>query len=150
MSIWLDCRFFFVVFLEYFQNLSLIWRRHHYRWRAINFDLYSAVMAIDQWGFLTCHTYCDTDQPFYYGHLRGPVTLTPVVERLAVEHNHYPVVAFDGRVSHSSACAFIPVWNRNFTLWYLTVDRNNYNINNKCNDEPNSMLCQRFKIFIVG
>ena len=31
---------------------------------------------------LTCHIYCDT---LYNGHLRGPVTLTPVAERLAVE-----------------------------------------------------------------
>ena len=34
-------------------------------------------------GSLTCHTYCDTDLPF--GHLGGPVTLTLVAERLAVE-----------------------------------------------------------------
>ena len=33
---------------------------------------------------LTCHTYCDTGHPFT-GHLRGPVTLTPIAERLAVE-----------------------------------------------------------------
>ena len=34
--------------------------------------------------FLTCHTYCDTSQPFitaYNGPLRGPVTLAPVAER---------------------------------------------------------------------
>ena len=36
-------------------------------------------------GFLTCHTYCDTDQPFYNGNIRGPVTLIPVVERLGVQ-----------------------------------------------------------------
>ena len=42
---------------------SLIWRRHQYRWRATNFDLYSALMAIEQWG-LACHTYCDMGHPF--------------------------------------------------------------------------------------
>ena len=28
-------------------------RSHHYRWRASNFDHYSAVMAIEQWGFFS-------------------------------------------------------------------------------------------------
>ena len=35
-------------------------------------------------GSSTCHTYYDTGQPFI-SHLRGPVTLTPVAERLAVK-----------------------------------------------------------------
>ena len=34
-------------------------------------------------GYLTCHTYCDKGLLFI--NLRGPVTLTPVAERLAVE-----------------------------------------------------------------
>ena len=33
------------------ENFSLLWRRHHYRWKAANFDLFSSVMAIEQWGF---------------------------------------------------------------------------------------------------
>ena len=33
------------------ENFSLIWKRHNYRWRALNFDLHSALMAIEQWGF---------------------------------------------------------------------------------------------------
>ena len=32
-------------------DFSLIWRRHHYRWRTSNFDLYLAFMVIEQWGF---------------------------------------------------------------------------------------------------
>ena len=36
-------------------------------------------------GSLPCHTYCDTVSSVYNGHLRGPVTLTPIAERLAVE-----------------------------------------------------------------
>ena len=40
----------FIVPLE---NFALIWRCHHYRWRAANFDLCSALMAIDQWGFFS-------------------------------------------------------------------------------------------------
>ena len=35
------------------ENVSLIWRRHHCRWRAANFDLCSALMAIEQWGFFS-------------------------------------------------------------------------------------------------
>ena len=42
------------------ENFSLIWRRHHYKCRAANFDLYLALLAIENLGFfLTCHTYCD-------------------------------------------------------------------------------------------
>ena len=40
----------------------LILRRQHYRRRASNFDLYySALMAVEQWGFyIACHIFCDT------------------------------------------------------------------------------------------
>ena len=34
-------------------------------------------------GSLACNTYCDTEHPFIM--VRGPVTLTPIAERLAVE-----------------------------------------------------------------
>ena len=30
-----------------------IWGRHHYWWRAANFDLYSELRVIAQWGFLS-------------------------------------------------------------------------------------------------
>ena len=40
-------------FLVPLENFSLIWRRHHYRWRAANFDICSALMAIKQWGFIS-------------------------------------------------------------------------------------------------
>ena len=33
--------------------VPLIWRRHHYRWRIANFDLCSALMVIEQWGFFS-------------------------------------------------------------------------------------------------
>ena len=33
------------------ENFSRIWRRHHFRWRASNFDQSSAPMAIEQWWF---------------------------------------------------------------------------------------------------
>ena len=46
------------------KNFSLIWRRHHYQWRAAKFDLYSAFIAIELWRFLTRHTHCDTGHSF--------------------------------------------------------------------------------------
>ena len=33
------------------KNFSLIWRRYHNWWWATNFDICSALMAIEQWGF---------------------------------------------------------------------------------------------------
>ena len=67
-------------------NFSLIWRRHHCRWRAANFDLCSALMAIEQWRFFNVPHPLRHGLTLYNGHLRGPVTLTPVAERrLAVE-----------------------------------------------------------------
>ena len=41
------------VFRHTLEFFSLIWRSHHNRWRATNFDLYSAFMAIEQWGFFS-------------------------------------------------------------------------------------------------
>ena len=59
--------FVLCVCLEFFvplENFWLIWRRHNYRWRVAHFDLCSALIAIEQWGFLACHTYCDTGHSF--------------------------------------------------------------------------------------
>ena len=35
------------------RGFSLIWRRHHCQWRAANFELSSALMAIEQCGFFS-------------------------------------------------------------------------------------------------
>ena len=64
---------------------SLIWRRHHCRWRAANFYICSALMAIEQWGLFSVPHLLWHGASVYNGHLRGPVTLTPIAERLAVE-----------------------------------------------------------------
>ena len=63
---------------------SYIWRCHHCRWRAANFDLCSA-LSIEQWGFFNVPHPLQHGPTVYNGHLRGPVTLTPVAERLAVK-----------------------------------------------------------------
>ena len=76
--------------LEFFvplENFSFIWKRHHYRWRAANFDLCSALMAIEQWGFFSVPHLLWHGAPVYNGHLRGPVTLTPIAFQLAVEQS---------------------------------------------------------------
>ena len=66
------------------QNFSLMWRRHHYRWRAANFNLCLALMAIEQWTFFSMLHLLWHRTSVYNGHLQGPVTLTPISERLAV------------------------------------------------------------------
>ena len=66
-------------------EFSVIWKRHHCQWRAANYDLCSALMAIEQWGFFSVSHLLWHGASVYNGHLRGPVTLTPFAERLAVE-----------------------------------------------------------------
>ena len=64
------------VCLEFFvplENFSLIWKRHHCRWRAANFTY-----ARHSWPLMFM-------MAVYDGHLRGPVTLSPIAERLVVK-----------------------------------------------------------------
>ena len=75
------------VCLEFFvplENFSLIWRRYHCRWRAANFDLCSALMVIDQWGFFNVPHLLWRGPSVYNGHLR-PWIITPIAEQLVVE-----------------------------------------------------------------
>ena len=55
------------------------------RVRASNFDLYSALMSIEQWGLFSMPHLLWHGAPVYNGHFRGPATLTSVAERLSVE-----------------------------------------------------------------
>ena len=76
------------------ENFSLIWRRHHHQWRAANFDLCSALMAIEQWGFFSVPYLLWYGASVYNGHPRGPVTPVAVktcfndlgLSRLGFEH----------------------------------------------------------------
>ena len=54
-------------------------------WRTTSFDLYSALMAIEQWGFFNVPHLLWHKPSLYHGHLWGPVTITFVAERLALE-----------------------------------------------------------------
>ena len=67
------------------EKFSLIWRRQHCRWRTAHFDLYSALMSIEQWGFFSVPHVLWHRASVHNGHRRGPVTLTIVADRLALE-----------------------------------------------------------------
>ena len=75
------------VCLEFFvplENFWLIWRHYHSRWRAANFDLCSALLAIEQWGFFSVSHLLWHGASVYNGHLQWPVTLALNAERVAV------------------------------------------------------------------
>ena len=65
---------FVCLFVVPIKNFSLIWRRHHYRWRTANYDPYSALMVIEQWGFFSVPHLLWHWASVYNGHLWGPVT----------------------------------------------------------------------------
>ena len=52
---------------------------------AANFDLYSALMAIEQRGFFSVPHLLGYKTSVNNGHLRGPVTLTPIADHMAEE-----------------------------------------------------------------
>ena len=60
-------------------------RLHHCHWEAANFDVSWALVAIEQWGLVRVPHLLWHGAFVYNGHLRGPVTLTPTAERLAVD-----------------------------------------------------------------
>ena len=70
------------------RQFSLIWRLE----RAANFDLCSALMAIEQWRLFSVPHLLWYGASVYNGHLRGLVTLAPIAERLAVELSLYDFV----------------------------------------------------------
>ena len=51
---------------------------HHYLWRATDFDLYSALMAIEKWRSFNVPHLLWHGPTLYNSHLWGPVTLTPL------------------------------------------------------------------------
>ena len=63
---------FFSGFIFPLENFSLIWRRHHYLWRAANFNLCSALIAIEQWEFFSVPHLLWHVASVYDGHLSPP------------------------------------------------------------------------------
>ena len=83
----------FRVFRPTREVFAHFWTRYHCRWKAANFDLCSALMAIEQWGFLCVAKLLWHGASVYNGHLRGPVTLIPIcfndlgLSQLGFEHH---------------------------------------------------------------
>ena len=67
------------------ENVSLIWRRRHYRWSTTNVNLCPALMVIEQLGILNVPHLLWHGRTLYNGHLQEPVTPKSGVERLTVE-----------------------------------------------------------------
>ena len=69
IDLFCTCLGFYVLF----ENSPITWRRHHYRWRAANFNLCSSLMAIEQWGLLSVQNvlYMWLWTSVYIGYLRG-------------------------------------------------------------------------------
>ena len=92
----------------------LIWRRHHDRWRAANFDLCTALMVIEQWGFFRVPHLLWHGGSVYNSHFRGHVTLIPNAERLTVELSLtvYSAKVCRGRnlITQPSACGNNQLW----------------------------------------
>ena len=88
---------------EFFTHMEM----SYYRWRVAIVYLCSALMIIEQWRFFSVTTSL-TGASFYNWYLRGPVTLTPIAERLAVELSLYVCTAYVCRGWYSntqpSAC----------------------------------------------
>ena len=96
----------------------------HYRWNATNIELYSALMAIKQWGFFNMPQLLWHEPTLYDGRWQGLVTLTPIAERSAVEQS-WPVLMFLS-MSRSGIKSTIPACEANapplshtrcLTLW---------------------------------
>ena len=56
-----------------FENFSLKLRHCHCQWRASNFDIYLAFMAIAQWGFLNVPNLLWNETPVYLCDLLEPL-----------------------------------------------------------------------------
>ena len=71
--------------LVFFETLDAFYSFDHYRWKVSNFDLCSAPTPIQQWEFYSMTHLLLHRTYVYNGHLREPVTLTPIAKRLIVE-----------------------------------------------------------------
>ena len=82
-TLFLFCLFVVCFYFDFsvpLENFSLIWR-----WKVRNFDLRSALKAIEQWGFFSMPHLVWHEASVYNGHLWEPVTLTPNAEQLSGE-----------------------------------------------------------------
>ena len=151
----------FFVCLGFFvplENFSLIWRRHHCRWRAANFDLCSALMAIEQWGFFSFPHLLWHGAFVHYGHHRGPMTLTPIADRLTVELSYLfvrlrstPNLPLARRTLQSTALPPRSTWNEVTTIYVdFTTKFKDYTTLYTCNKHLIlRQLCFPFILYIL-
>ena len=69
--------YYYYYYYYYYCSLFVclfVWRSHHYRWGAVNFDLCSALMTIEQWVFFSVPHLLWHEPTLYNGNLREPVT----------------------------------------------------------------------------
>ena len=80
-------RIYHVIFARKYktlQNVNIPGARFNSSGTPLFFYLCSVLMAIEQWGFFSVPHLMWYRASVYYGHLRGPVTITPIAERLEV------------------------------------------------------------------
>ena len=105
--------YFSVVCLEFFVSLekfSLNSRHHFCRRRAGNFDLCSALMVNEQWGFFSGRHHLWQGAYVYNGHFWntwGLVTFTPNAERLTVKLSIPDFKVRRGSNTHPSTCKVV-------------------------------------------
>ena len=80
------CLFVCLRFYVPLKDFSLIWRRHHYRWRVRNSDLCSALMAINQWVFFNVPHLLWHRPTLDNGYPRGPVTYCRAFRSCAISN----------------------------------------------------------------
>ena len=76
----LPLAFLCLQFFVPFESFPLTWRRHYCPWRAAN-----VLSMLGTYGYRAVPQLLGHGESVYNGHFRGPVTLTPIAERLAVE-----------------------------------------------------------------
>ena len=72
------------------ENVEFKWRRDHYQWSVANFELCTALIAIEQWSLTKFFSWPNVlwhRASVYNNYLREPVKLTLVVQRVAACHN---------------------------------------------------------------
>ena len=86
------------------KNFSHLWRCHNYQWRTSNFDLCSALMAIEQWGFFSVQHLLWHGASVYNGHLRGPVTHSHLLPSVWQCSCHFLFLRLRDSNSQTSTC----------------------------------------------
>jgi hypothetical protein len=68
----------YLLFSVPLKNVSLVWRRHHYRWRAAKFSSARCSGPLSREGSLSCHTCCDTGPRFFRLHPKDRPIQSPL------------------------------------------------------------------------